>query len=368
MKTERETWEALTSEYIRKVERSLAQVDHPRKKEVLEDLRDHLERRYADMPTDERTPEKFDEAIAEMDAPEEYAELLAPATGAAPRNWFRRPLIRWLLAVIAVFILARCLFLPDNRTLGLQVRELCGFNYTATPFFSKRNFQRIQPGMTADQVRGLIGFPWHRYGVVGKENEAHWEYATGAVAGATFHRQFRVTLDRQSEKALKTETFQTNYPDGIPSANVLHAKRMREQIGTLHLQRADGSERVLRSSDGNLYLICQLSPGDSKITERLDYYVRSVKNEFGWLENEGVSVLYLVAGGYSEEDANLLKEEIAEIPHDVFVTSLPTIKMRDSRMLVYSRGVLFELPPIFSGECAAAWRADHQWLLRRLLQ
>ena len=76
MKTERETWEALTSEYIRKVERSLAQVDHPRKKEVLEDLRDHLERRYADMPTDERTPEKFDEAIAEMDAPEEYAELL----------------------------------------------------------------------------------------------------------------------------------------------------------------------------------------------------------------------------------------------------------------------------------------------------
>jgi hypothetical protein len=72
------TWQRLAADYVRKVEKALSAVDHPRKEEVLADLRAHLHRRFEDLTSEERTPARLSALVEEMGPPEEYAELLAP--------------------------------------------------------------------------------------------------------------------------------------------------------------------------------------------------------------------------------------------------------------------------------------------------
>ena len=374
MRNEKETWQNLTDSYLRRVEKVLSRVDHPRKKEVLGDLRDHMAQHYADMPAEERTPEKMAAVIETMDAPEEYAELLSPATGAASQKWYRRRVFRFSTAAIVALVAIRFIFLPDTPTLAAHVRELFGVNYTATPFFSRKNFERIKPGMAPDEVRDLIGFPYNRYSIVGKENEARWEYSVAAVPGAHLYREFMVFFDRDSERVLRTETRSVwhGYPHGAgaPESIVRSVAGYRRKVGTLRLRRPDDSELVLRPSDKTVYLIRQVAAvGRSSLSERLRYHVNSIETAFGWLEDENVPVLYLMTE-YSSREPILDGEKSASPGENVFATSQPAVRETGSRMLIYKEGILYKLPPVYIGheQDEAAWRADQQWIVRRLLQ
>jgi hypothetical protein len=49
MTPENKKWDALKAEYLRKVQKALSSVRHPRGKEVLEDVSSHLDRRFAEL-------------------------------------------------------------------------------------------------------------------------------------------------------------------------------------------------------------------------------------------------------------------------------------------------------------------------------
>jgi len=121
MSAERHTWEVLTSDYIRKVEHELAQVDHPRKKEVLQDLRDHLEQRFTDVPPEERTHEQMAAIIEDMGPPEEYAELLQPSAIAGPKSWFFGRRLRWIAGVVVGLSVFGFLVLSVELLVALSV-------------------------------------------------------------------------------------------------------------------------------------------------------------------------------------------------------------------------------------------------------
>ncbi len=87
-------WEQLRDDYLHEVERRLRRVDHPRKREVLDDLRAHLAQRFAELSPEDRTPDGMKALIEGMGPADEYAELLSPATGAAPGKWYRRGSVR----------------------------------------------------------------------------------------------------------------------------------------------------------------------------------------------------------------------------------------------------------------------------------
>jgi len=110
MSVEKDAWDALSSDYIHRVEQELAQVDHPRKNEVLSDLRSHLAQRFADLPAEERTPERMKAVMDEMEPPGEYAELLSPSArpGSKKRFLARRfcPVAGLALGVLALVYLA----------------------------------------------------------------------------------------------------------------------------------------------------------------------------------------------------------------------------------------------------------------------
>ncbi len=69
-------WEDVKGRYLRQIEQELATVRGPGKRQVLEDVEEHLERRYSELNLSERTPEHLEEIIRDMGPPEEYAELM----------------------------------------------------------------------------------------------------------------------------------------------------------------------------------------------------------------------------------------------------------------------------------------------------
>ncbi len=74
----RRTWQRLTARYLQRVEKALERTGHPRRGEVLEDVKAHLDRLYEELSLAERTPQRMEAIIQEMGKPAEYAEMLAP--------------------------------------------------------------------------------------------------------------------------------------------------------------------------------------------------------------------------------------------------------------------------------------------------
>lgn len=103
-------WRQIRDEYLRQIENELTTVHSPNKKELLADVRRHLEQKFEALPESDRTQEAYHTIIADMGPAEEYAELLAESTpktnGRPPVPSDRLALINLLLTLLfaAVFI------------------------------------------------------------------------------------------------------------------------------------------------------------------------------------------------------------------------------------------------------------------------
>ncbi len=105
-------WENIKAEYLHKVQKALSSVKHPRSKEVLDDVRSHLERRFAELDAENKTPENLQNIITDMGPASEYVELLEPQAGHAKQNTRRNYILAFGLAV--VIIIAGIIFLTNN--------------------------------------------------------------------------------------------------------------------------------------------------------------------------------------------------------------------------------------------------------------
>jgi hypothetical protein len=80
-----ETCDRLKAGYLRQVEKVLSSVKSPRVKQVIEDIRLHLDQRFAELEPGRRSAENLQAIITEMGSPSDYAELLA--SDIAPPSW-----------------------------------------------------------------------------------------------------------------------------------------------------------------------------------------------------------------------------------------------------------------------------------------
>ena len=71
-------WENMKNDYIHQVEKVLSSVKHPRIKEILGNVCEHLDSCYSEIAPEQRTPENFQSVITEMGPSSDYAELLEP--------------------------------------------------------------------------------------------------------------------------------------------------------------------------------------------------------------------------------------------------------------------------------------------------
>ena len=101
------TWDSVKAGYLRQVEKALASAGHREKKQVLEDVRSHLDQRFSELAFDEQTWENMQAIITEMGPADDYAELLAPETLTRSRNIGLRHF--WWIGVITIVIVSAIL-------------------------------------------------------------------------------------------------------------------------------------------------------------------------------------------------------------------------------------------------------------------
>lgn len=135
MTSENKKWDSLKAEYLRQVAKALSSVKHPRSKEVLEDVRSHLDRRFAELEPQQQTWENFQAIITEMGPASDYAKLLEPDAVPANRD------IHWkyLLWVALVFtgIIAAMIILPvvlSDREKAYEPEESWSTENLGPPF------------------------------------------------------------------------------------------------------------------------------------------------------------------------------------------------------------------------------------------
>jgi hypothetical protein len=89
------TWETTRDNYLRQVAEALKAAKYPSNKSIVEEVRSHLERRYAELAPEKRTWESYQAIIKDMGPPSDYAELLGLAK-------LKRRLVSWRRVAILV--------------------------------------------------------------------------------------------------------------------------------------------------------------------------------------------------------------------------------------------------------------------------
>jgi len=127
MTSENKEWDSLKAEYLRQVEKALSSVKHPRRKEVLDDVRSHLDRRFAELEPDQQTWENFQTIITEMGPASDYAELLDQNDDQpSPGVWRKYLLFVSLAAVVTLvaILLALTVFSGVGQTDKITAENL----------------------------------------------------------------------------------------------------------------------------------------------------------------------------------------------------------------------------------------------------
>jgi hypothetical protein len=70
-------WSEVKADYLKRVEQALSVARHPRSFEILADVSNHLDSRFAELGPQNRNWENFQKIITEMGPPSEYAELVS---------------------------------------------------------------------------------------------------------------------------------------------------------------------------------------------------------------------------------------------------------------------------------------------------
>jgi len=112
MTSQGKTWHRLKTEYLRRVEKALSSVKHPRSRDVLDDVSSHLDRRFAELEPAQQTRENLQAIIADMGPASDYAELLDPDSTTPTQKLQRRfPLWLGLAAIViaAAILLSRAI-------------------------------------------------------------------------------------------------------------------------------------------------------------------------------------------------------------------------------------------------------------------
>ena len=120
MTLENKTWDSLKTEYLRQVAKALSSVKHSRSKDIIEDVRSHLDRRFAELEPQQQTWENFQTIITEMGPASDYAELLDP-DAAPPKRHVRRKYLLWISLVVIIVTAAILLPMAISPKVGYIV-------------------------------------------------------------------------------------------------------------------------------------------------------------------------------------------------------------------------------------------------------
>ena len=297
-------WAEVKTDYLKKVEQALSAVRHPRSFEILADVSSHLDRRFAELGPQQQTWENFQNIIAAMGPPSDYAELLGENTITSPAEigiWRRFVVNAALsLAIIATIVLFAQImngFLPYKKVFSTQPFQRGSFTVdtymtplgrytdnTKYPFIDDPNV--IGKWVTVDFVRNPEDFTL---------GEKHWKWDLW-FKGITFFKG-------------GTTNWAWNWTKGL----LLHT-------GGDHT----ASHYIIKTIDGSQYMFFEWKSGDYTILHRKPlYYV--LKKETGAAADDYVQK--------AEQIVRLMSQKRFEAVVDSFdatmKAALPSLKLAE---------------------------------------
>lgn len=149
MISQNKTWDCVKAEYLRQVEKALSSVKHPRSKEVLDDVRCHLDKRFAELETAQQSWENFQKIITEMGPPSDYAELL-DLHAARPGPGVGRKYLLW-------FGLAAIVIIGGAIVLSTMISPKVGYIMSFKPVepFAPRTPKELLSAFNKNHPRGV---------------------------------------------------------------------------------------------------------------------------------------------------------------------------------------------------------------------
>lgn len=109
-------WLRLREQYLKQVEDVLAESGQPNIESIIDDVRSHLDRRFAELPPRQRTWENFQAIITEMGPPSEYAELAGEKRDIPPKKISARfvVILAGVLSLLTGGLIVLPLLLPKS--------------------------------------------------------------------------------------------------------------------------------------------------------------------------------------------------------------------------------------------------------------
>jgi len=384
--------------YLKRVAAALKETGHPRRSEVLDDLREHLEA----IARESAEPIALEQLIERFGTPEEYAESLAPAEGARRKPWHQRRRVRFAVfaaAALVLFILAGSLtFFPDRYSLKAHFREATGRNFSApSPFFDLETALALDPGTEGQAIRDAIGYPFKRYrGTTeeGKryapgadwyqntanENEVIWEYTSPVEAESPFYTVCNVITDA-AERLIRVDSFRAHVSYNVRDKVFRYPTFFEGK--SAYFERPEETKLILRPSEPGVYVITNLTvPHGDSIQEKLAERQAEVNAALDGIPLDQLHFVYEVGtgadpyvglGGPYTDAYEEFRRDLAKLPADAPVYNVTARQFVGSAWLgaitIYHRGTLYALPiPVSeTSPLANATRRDTQWLLRKLL-
>jgi hypothetical protein len=112
MTADEKTWVSARDNYLRDVKDALKAAKYPGAKSIIEEVRQHLESRYSELPAENRTWEAYQRLITEMGPPSDYVDLLGIGK-------LKRRISTWKKIAIAVpLILIALVWAWDRGIIG----------------------------------------------------------------------------------------------------------------------------------------------------------------------------------------------------------------------------------------------------------
>lgn len=102
--TSTQQWEQVRRDYLNKIEKALTGAAESERRQILNDVTVHLDRRFAELTAEEQTWENMQHIITEMGPAEDYAELLEEKPATEKRR--RSAAVYWMAGLIILLVIA----------------------------------------------------------------------------------------------------------------------------------------------------------------------------------------------------------------------------------------------------------------------
>ncbi|MGA2093772.1 MAG: DUF4019 domain-containing protein [Sedimentisphaerales bacterium] len=203
-------WLRLREQYLKQIEEVLTESSQPNVESIVEDVRGHLDRRFAELSPMQRTWENYQAIITEMGPPSEYAELAGQKRDIPAKK------ILWGFVVIVAVVLL--LLIIGTIVIPLILSKKPDLNLMDKTKTESAPLKLVDEQKVASAIEAAKA--WLQLVDEGKYDES-WSQAAGFLKKFVSEEQLKTSLEAARKplgKVLSRKVQNSTYTTTLPGA------------------------------------------------------------------------------------------------------------------------------------------------------